>query len=1395
ARSDGEPHRFYYRKQVDQTYWTPWEEIPGKIEYDTPTPVVWQGKLLLVWLVLREVASGTAGDAALDAPGSAPAPYFEARLGWAERRNGGWSKARVSETVVDVVFSAGAPSGREAVGFEIRLEGGALVVQPIARLAGSDDTMFVPVHALVLHGDGRVVRGASSVGEQLKEYSEMVWPKHSDPLYQGHGITAEHELSVPYRQPNEATIQFADVLSLQTDGSTVASRVTDIAGRNVEFSGDAPFFFQDLRRTYLVEPRNVYSPASGSQFGGGFVAVEQTQQHNIGMYVPSQLRLASTPPSPSGAAAVLELAIDAGTTRPMLASQPTWQAKGFDVTCFYHHFMPALVAMVEERGVATLLDPPEHGRWSQYRRQAHSKDFFEAVYDPGPHVDVSEAVGDIDFDRWGAYAVYNWELFFHAPMLVARQLVGSGRYDEARRWLHAVLDPHDASSDPAPARFWQLKPFFEASVPENIADELETLSYAGPDGSRIKRRRALERQIEAWRKNPFEPHLIAQLRPAAYQRYTVMQYLDTLVAWGDALFRQDTLESINEATQLYVLAAQLLGPRPQQVERRSSADLTYAELAPLLDEMSNAIVELENVVPGTTNVPFDFTPDLALTAAQATSSAFPVRLHALAVGDELVVSGPAEASAVHIGPALGIGSFTTTTPIPAQAPTLYFCIPPNEKMLGYWDTVADRLFKIRHCMNLEGITRELPLFEPPIDPALLVRARAAGLDISSALSALSAPLPHHRFRTMIVVAKELCADVRGLGQALVQALERKDAEALAELRAGHERGLLQLVRGVREQQVEEARANRSTLEQARRVAQQRLSFVTTRERRIKEEQSQPQSLARAKADLRSSLMFEQLAAVLGMMPNFTVGISGVASPVLTATAGGSTYAMIYGAIARHLASVAQGKQIDASIAGIQASLIRRDEEWTQEAALAELELERIDRELAAIDIRIALAESELANHDRQVRNAEDVEAFLRERFTNAELYGQMASEIGRVYFAAYQLAFDLAKQAERAYQYELAAPSATFVEFGYWDNQRKGLLAGDKLMHDLRRMEVAYLEHNRRELELGKLVSLALVDPMALELLRDIGTCFFRVPEVLFDLDHPGHYLRRIKSVAVTLPLVEGAHGNVTGMLTLVESSVRRSPSLTEPAVADPTADMQQIGLSTGNEDAGLFERSYADERRLPFEGRGAASLWRLELPGAFRQFDYRDISDVVLRIAYTARNGGEVLRNEVVAGIEAALASFAHAVGNGQVRYLSLSAHFAEAWAAFAAASGPQRVLEIDLAAVHFPVLLTPGTIRVGAAWVVTRFVDTPVSLAFAATMPTSDGATLDAAANVSTVLSAAGQAAALVRHGALTQIPAMVDAQPTTGRWRISIAAAALPDVGVLHELGLLLQYTVVQ
>ena len=55
---------------------------------------------------------------------------------------------------------------------------------------------------------------------------------------------------------------------------------------------------------------------------------------------------------------------------------------------------------------------------------------------------------------------------------------------------------------------------------------------------------------------------IARLRPVAYQKAVVMKYLDNLIAWGDSLFAQNNRESIAEATQLYVLAQQILGPKP-----------------------------------------------------------------------------------------------------------------------------------------------------------------------------------------------------------------------------------------------------------------------------------------------------------------------------------------------------------------------------------------------------------------------------------------------------------------------------------------------------------------------------------------------------------------------------------------------------------------------------------------------------------------------------------------------------------------------------------------------------------------------------------------------------------------------------------------------------------------
>src|SRR5207249_4036367 len=67
---------------------------------------------------------------------------------------------------------------------------------------------------------------------------------------------------------------------------------------------------------------------------------------------------------------------------------------------------------------------------------------------------------------------------------------------------------------------------------------------------------------------------------------------------------------------------------------------------------------------------------------------------------------------------------------------LYFCVPKSERLSGYWNKIEGRLQKIRHCENIEGRRRELSLFDAQIDPGLLVRAKAAGVDIGSILDDL-----------------------------------------------------------------------------------------------------------------------------------------------------------------------------------------------------------------------------------------------------------------------------------------------------------------------------------------------------------------------------------------------------------------------------------------------------------------------------------------------------------------------------------------------------------------------------------------------------------------------------------------------------------------------------------
>jgi len=107
--------------------------------------------------------------------------------------------------------------------------------------------------------------------------------------------------------------------------------------------------------------------------------------------------------------------------------------------------------------------------------------------------------------------------------------------------------------------------------------------------------------------------------------------------------------------------------------------------------------------------------------------------------------------------------------------------------------------------------------------------------------------------------------------------------------------------------------------------------------------------------------------------------------------------------------------------------VLRAHEWLLQSQLAAREFGQTDAQIATARIREAIAVKELENHQKQIEQAKEVEETLRSKFTNQDLYNWMVGQVSATYFQAYQLAYDVAKRAERAYRYELGMTDSNYI--------------------------------------------------------------------------------------------------------------------------------------------------------------------------------------------------------------------------------------------------------------------------------------------------------------------------------------------------------------------------------
>lgn len=723
SRTQGKPQRYFYCTRVDGAYWTSWEKVDIDIQGDHLIPVVWNRRLYLFWAVFTEKQKRV--PITLPS-GTSPVPdgdtYWEIKLAWTERKQAKWLPKKLSDSSLLVKKSGTAFDERD---MEL-LPGRTLITFKAQTFPDTGELKIralgpYPLGTFYFNGisgqptTSRRTTSSSSVFDIISQITENITETI---LYSVAPVSQTRIENMGFgeldKSDNALWVRTENTEKVEVLGKTPGKFEIIIPHQDRLFQSQRPFWFQHDQRCFFVEPRDtsfwpiavlprpsLINPGlmNGSLAGrywdrpimharpaflprpdiAGPTKFSNTFEFASDMNVTlktAPAALSSLQPQSALEADILSprlvqancpiarasdvlgnvgafRRIDTGRLRipPYLIS---WKTKVFQFSNFYHPFVSDLIRVLNRDGIDGLYQRP---------LQLARNDNFSTDYNPLPRTTIKSEypVELVDFDD-NMYGVYNWELFFHVPVLIAERLSQNQKFADAQKWFHYVFDPTDMSGLPVPQRYWKTKKLFEVTgdeyVNQTIKNIFNFLAQGGDPSTRaslsadsLKYLEQLERNVARWRRDPFKPFMVARARVTAFQKSVVMKYLDNLIAWGDSLFRGDTIELINEATQIYVLAADILGPRPTELAARATpVTQSYNTLEPKLDAYSNALVAVEGLVPPQP-------PDRLVV---------PPSQHPLA----------------------------TTSAI------TYFCVPKNEKLLSYWDVVSDRLFKIRNCMNL-----------------------------------------------------------------------------------------------------------------------------------------------------------------------------------------------------------------------------------------------------------------------------------------------------------------------------------------------------------------------------------------------------------------------------------------------------------------------------------------------------------------------------------------------------------------------------------------------------------------------------------------------------------------------------------------------------------------------
>lgn len=618
----------------------------------------------------------------------------------------------------------------------------------------------------------------------------------------------------------------------------------------------------------------------------------------------------------------------------------------------------------------------------------------------------------------------------------------------------------------------------------------------------------------------------------------------------------------------------------------------------------------------------------------------------------------------------------------------YFEAPQNLQMLGYWDSISQRLYDVNHGLTLDGVPDLLPLFSSQYGiqnmPALALSAESLESELGSGYDTV----PHYRFSYMIDKAKAACDNLRSLGSALLSAMENKDASALSNLYIQNEQTIQSINLQVKRDQMTSALSNLNAIEAGQTGIEDRINHYRQliNGGLISDEITQVGQKAVAISLVLGKMAFNIAAAYGYLQPK----IFGLAD-------GGMDWGKSIDKPGSVLADIATTLEIGSDIAGIHAEHSRREAEWNDQWQVALNDLAQVQHQINAASHTLSAVKNEMTSLETDLIQKQKVAQFYLHKFTNEQLYQWFITQISTLYFQSYQMALDLAVQADNARKFEqnITSSAESFISPGYWNNLHQGLLAGEKLHQDLQRMEKHYMDHNARPLFIEKEISLSSLDQFAFVNLISTGSCVFDITEKDYDFDFPGHYNRRIVRVSIYVELQDGVSGHINATLTQLTSKIIASDDAANGTNAaqyllNPysTTNTQGTKLATGNNafisnlspgqsvimsqgptDPVMLMIYGSDNRYLPFEGTGAVSSWMLEMPFDNNALDLTRIKDVKMHINYSAYSGNAVFKKAITQSRGAFQG----------LQPMAMSKAFPEVWGDFVKSNNPQA-LSFDL-------------------------------------------------------------------------------------------------------------------